>query len=136
MSGSARNRRGASSSGKTALALAAGSVWGGGGGRMAFDRVANAALADSESVVQGLLPGGKRQGAAWVALNPRRDDDPPGSFKVNLKTGKWAYFTRGGVVRGSDLVSLAACVTGADHRTAAIRLAEALAIDPFEGGRL
>jgi hypothetical protein len=101
-------------------------------GRIDFDRVSAAALHASDAVVKGLLPDGHREGAEWVARNPARSDHKPGSFKVNLTTGKWADFASGD--RGGDLVSLAALVTGLSQRDAAIRLAESLRVDPYEGG--
>ncbi len=102
-------------------------------GRIDFERLNAAALANAEAIVRGLLPEGRRQGREWVSRNPVRDDRRPGSFKVNLNTGKWGDFATGD--RGGDLTSLAAFVAGVDQRTAAIRLADALGISPFEGGR-
>lgn len=59
---------------------------------------------DAASVVPNWLPAGKRQGREWVATNPNRSDRSPGSFAVNLNTGKWADFASGD--KGGDLVSL------------------------------
>jgi hypothetical protein len=39
-----------------------------------------------------------------VALNPTRSDTKSGSFKINLKTGKWGDFATGD--RGGDLIAL------------------------------
>ena len=97
--------------------------------RIDFDRVNAAALRNADAVLRGLLPGGRRDGAEWVARNPRRDDRKPGSFKVNLLTGKWGDFAT--TDRGGDLVSLAAFVAGLPQREAAIRLAESLGVDPY-----
>lgn len=83
--------------------------------------------------MRGLLPAGRRDGAEWVARNPRREDRRPGSFKVNLESGKWGDFASGD--GGGDLVSLAAYVAALSQREAAIRLAETLGISPFEDGR-
>ena len=102
-------------------------------GRIDFERVKAAALANAERIIRGLLPDGRCEGAEWVARNPLRKDRRPGSFKVNLLTGKWGDFATGD--RGGDLVSLTAFVAGVDQRTAAIELAAALSIDPFVGGR-
>jgi len=99
------------------------------GRRIAFERVAAAALARAPDIVAALLPDGTRQGHEWVARNPLRSDHRPGSFKVNLGTGKWADFATGD--RGGDLVALAALVAGVDQRTAAIRLADRLGVDPW-----
>lgn len=97
--------------------------------RIDFDRVNDAALRSSEAVVRGLLPDGRRDGAEWVARNPLRDDRKPGSFKVNLVTGKWGDFATSD--RGGDLVSLTAFVAALPQREAAIRLAESLGVDPY-----
>lgn len=102
-------------------------------GRIDFDRVNAAALSSSDAVVRGLLPDGRREGHEWVARNPLRPDRKPGSFKINLQTGKWGDFATGD--RGGDLVSLAAYVAGLPQREAAIRLADSLGVDPFDGSR-
>lgn len=98
-------------------------------GRIDFDRVNEAALRNADAVVRGLLPDGRREGMEWVARNPLRNDRKPGSFKVNLVTGKWGDFATND--RGGDLVSLAAFVASLPQRDAAIRLAESLGVDPY-----
>lgn len=100
-------------------------------GRVDFAKVNAVSLSNAETVVRAMLPDGRREGAEWVARNPVRADHRPGSFKVNLTTGKWADFSSGD--RGGDLVSLVALVAALPQREAAIRLAETLGIDPFEG---
>lgn len=102
-------------------------------GLVDFSRVNDRALSVALAVVSGLLPDGRQEGAEWVARNPNRPDRKPGSFKANLISGKWSDFATGD--RGGDLVSLAAYVSGLPQRESAIRLAESLGIDPFEGGR-
>ncbi|MFI4933048.1 MAG: hypothetical protein ACHP7N_00350 [Caulobacterales bacterium] len=99
------------------------------GGLVDFGRVKGAALRNAEAVVRGLLPDGRREGAEWVARNPRRTDRRLGSFKVNLSSGKWGDFASGD--HGGDLVSLAAFVCALSQREAAVRLAESLGVDPF-----
>ncbi len=103
--------------------------------RVDFARVNDAAMRNPEAVVRAFLPDGRREGAELVARNPKRDDRRPGSFKVNLNTGKWADFAAEDGARGGDLVSLAAYVTGLNQRDAALSLAESLGVDPYEGGR-
>ena len=103
------------------------------GGLIDFDRVKAAALRNSLAVVSALLPDGSKSGQEWTARNPLRPDHRPGSFRVNLVTGKWSDFATGD--KGGDLVSLAAYVGSLSQREAAIRLAESLGVDPFEGGR-
>lgn len=50
------------------------------------------------------LPNGKREGDEWSAINPTRNDKNQGSFKINLKTGKWMDGSTGD--KGGDSVSL------------------------------
>ena len=95
-----------------------------------FERLGPLLLARSDQIVAGLLPGGWRDGPEWVVKNPTRADSKPGSFKINLTTGLWADFASGAA--GGDLVSLAAYVTGLSQRDAAIKLAGALGLDPFQ----
>jgi hypothetical protein len=98
-------------------------------GRIDFERVNRAALQNAEAVVRSFLPDGRREGAEWVARNPTRPDHRPGSLKCNLNTGKGADFATGD--RWGDLVGMAAYLQGLPQREAAIRLAEALGVNPF-----
>jgi len=54
----------------------------------------------------------------------RKGDRAPGSFAVNLITGKWSDFATGD--RGGDVVSLAAFLFNLSQGDAARRLAEML----------
>jgi len=98
--------------------------------KICFARIAIGARASAEAIVARWLPGGRRNGAEWVALNPTRGDAKPGSFKVNLKTGSWADFATGD--RGGDLVSLAAYLFRLKQADAARRVADMLGIDPYD----
>ena len=97
-----------------------------------FDAINAAALPFLHIIVGRWLPVGKRSGAEWVARNPTRADRRPGSFKVNLRTGRWADFAIG--AKGGDVISLAAHVFGLSQVEAARRIAALLAI-PAEGKR-
>ena len=99
--------------------------------RIDFVRVARAALAQAGMIVPRWLPGGRHEGHEWVARNPRRADRRLGSFKVNLRTGRWGDFATASDA-GGDLVSLAAYLFSLNQREAAERLAEMLGIDPYE----
>jgi hypothetical protein len=70
------------------------------------------------------LPDGQLVGNEWVARNPRRNDRRPGSFKINIKTGRWADFATGDA--GGDVISLAAYLSGLSQREAALQLAQML----------
>lgn len=100
--------------------------------RIAFQRIAAAALNNADAIVARWLPGGKREGAEWTALNPRRNDRGRGSFKVNLRTGRWGDFALGPNDRGGDLVSLAGYLFNLRQAEAALRVADMLGIDPYE----
>ncbi|MBK1656035.1 DUF927 domain-containing protein [Allochromatium vinosum] len=87
------------------------------------------ALAAAEAICRHWLPEGKRQGHEWVSTNPTRTDKTPGSFSVNLDTGKWADFATDD--KGGDLVSLVAYLESADSQVEAARtLAEWLGCAP------
>jgi hypothetical protein len=91
-----------------------------------FQAVNAAALGYLPSLLRQWCPNGQRRGAEYVALNPTRPDMSPGSFSVNLETGKWADFAVGD--RGGDVVSLAAYIFGKSQVEAARDLAEALGV--------
>jgi hypothetical protein len=92
----------------------------------AFAAVNQAALAMWPLLLRRWLPDGRRVGHEWVALNPKRADRRPGSFCVNLTTGRWADFATGD--RGGDPVSLAAYLAGIGQGEAARRLAGILGL--------
>lgn len=100
------------------------------GRRIAFRRIADAAAARTELIVFRWLPDGRREGAEWVALNPTRADSRKGSFKVNLKSGRWGDFATDD--RGGDLISLAAYLFRLNNGEAALKIAEMLGINPHD----
>jgi hypothetical protein len=91
-----------------------------------FARINMAALPALPALCARWLPGGKRVGREYIALNPTRADKRARSFKVNLQTGRWADFATGD--KGSDAVSLAAYLFGLRQSEAADRLAGTLGI--------
>lgn len=98
--------------------------------RIDFDAINTAALNDLPALLARWLPGGRIDGDEWVALNPRRADRRLGSFKINLRTGRWADFaTADG---GGDVVSLAAYLAGCGQAEAARRLAAMLGIPGYD----
>jgi hypothetical protein len=92
-----------------------------------FDRINAEALVCLEAVCRRLLPDGRRSGREYVALNPRRGDRHPGSFKINLKSGVWADFATDD--RGGDPVSLIAFIEDCKQGEAALMLARMLGLD-------
>jgi hypothetical protein len=64
--------------------------------------VAANALAHAKTLLSHWLEG-KFEGDEFVALNPSRDDGKPGSFKINVKSGRWSDFATG--ESGGDIVS-------------------------------
>lgn len=99
---------------------------------MNFDHVKAAALANIEAVLNHWAPGGKRQGREYLPLNPRRSDQKPGSFSINLDCGAWADFAAD--ARGGDLISLVAYLDDVKQGEAAERLAAFLGTKPNESG--
>jgi hypothetical protein len=100
--------------------------------RIDFETIATTARRHTRALCTRILPGGKVLGNEYVALNPKRGDRCPGSFKVNLRTGKWADFATG--ERGGDLIALVAWRYDLLQGEAAKRLASLLSI-PFETSR-
>ena len=99
------------------------------GRRTDFGAVNAAALASLPALCARWFPDGRRRGQEWIARNPKRADRRPGSFKVNLETGRWADFALPDA-RGGDPVSLAAYLAGSSQAEAAARLAEMLGVRP------
>jgi len=101
-----------------------------------FAAIAAAALSQAESLVAEWLPGGRKEGAEWKALNPTRADGKIGSFSVNLITGAWGDFACDD--KGGDLVSLYAYLFHyGDQGKAAVELADrfGITLPPLEKGR-
>jgi putative DNA primase/helicase len=89
-----------------------------------FAAINTAALRNGRSLIENLIPGGKFRSLEYVVRNPRRDDQRPGSFSVNYRTGIWKDFASGD--GGSDLVSLVAYLRGSNQGDAARELANKL----------
>ena len=89
----------------------------------AINRVALERLSD---ILRRWLPDGRIEGVEYVARNPTRYDRRPGSFKINLKNGRWADFATGD--RGGDIVSLAAYLEGCSQSEAARLIATMLRV--------
>ncbi len=69
-----------------------------------FADINKAALSALPALVARWLPGGRTVGSGYVVRNPRRTDHKAGSFKINLRTGRWADFAMG--ERGGDYAYL------------------------------
>lgn len=95
-------------------------------GPVDFAAVNRAALARLADLVRRWLPDGRQRGEEWIARNPRRADRRPGSFKINLATGRWADFAIGAA--GGDPVSLAAYLADIGQAEAARNLADMLGL--------
>jgi hypothetical protein len=95
-------------------------------GRLDFPAISRAALASLPALLRRWLPDGRLVGREYEARNPTRADRRPGSFRVNVSTGKWADFATGDV--GGDVVSLAAYLSGTGQAEAACALADMLGL--------
>jgi hypothetical protein len=89
-----------------------------------YSAVNRAALLALPDLLARWLPDGRRRGNEWIARNPTRADRRPGSFKINLLSGRWADFATGDA--GGDLVALAAYLAGISQSEARYRLARML----------
>lgn len=68
------------------------------------------------------LPSGRVERGEYVAFNPNRIDNRLGSFRINLRTGRWADFSKG--PSGGDPISLYAFIRGLRQIDAARELAK------------
>lgn len=96
-----------------------------------FAHINAAALPRLPAICSRLLPDGRREGTEWVAKNPTRLDRRAGSFKINLKSGRWADFATDD--RGGDPVSLVAYITKTPQTEAARLLSRMLGIETMGG---
>lgn len=96
-------------------------------------RIAEAALGAAEGLLADWLPDGTRKGNEYWPTNPVRGDRKPGSFSINITTGKWHDFASGD--KGGDLVSLLAYLNGCKQIDAARMIAQQLGIH-FNSGHL
>jgi len=68
------------------------------------------------------LPDERQVNREWVALNLTRSDRRPGSFRINMDTGKWADFATRDA--GGDVISLYAYLFNLFQTQAARHLAK------------
>lgn len=94
------------------------------GGRIDFDAINRDALVNLTALLRRWLPDGRLVGREYQARNPTRADRRPGSFKVNVTTGKWSDFATSD--KGGDVISLAAYLSGTGQAEAARALADML----------
>ena len=85
-----------------------------------FADIAWRSLSCSAEILRCYVPQGRIEGHEYTALNPKRSDQSMGSFKINLKTGRWADFATGD--RGGDLISLVAYITDQTQLAAALEI--------------
>ena|SRR5262249_45391678 len=95
-------------------------------GRVDFAAVNRAAMRTLPRLLGRWLPGGRTRGDEYVALNPTREDHHLGSFRINIKTGRWADFATGD--SGGDPISLFAYLHGLEQIEAARRVAAMLGV--------
>lgn len=101
-----------------------------------FKQIASAALDSIERLLNAWLPGGKREGHEFKALNPNRADQRVGSFSINLSNGRWADFADSDTAaKGGDLISLYGYLHGLDPLDAAIEVAEQVGIHIEKSGK-
>ena len=94
--------------------------------RIDFDQVRTLALRNALAICRRVLPGGRVVGGEYEVRNPKRPDRSPGSFRVNLRTGRWADFATGD--RGGDLIALVAWRFDVTQLEAARRLSSLLSL--------
>ena len=96
------------------------------GQRIDFAAVNRAALAALPALLRRWLPDGRQVGREYLARHPLRADRRSGSFKINVRTGRWADFATGDA--GGDVISLCAYLAGIGQAEAARSLADMLRV--------
>ena len=91
-----------------------------------FPAINRAALARLPTLLRRWLPDGRLVGHEYTARNPKRADRRPGSFRINVTSGRWADFATGD--KGGDVVSLAAYLSGRGQAEAARALGDMLGV--------
>ena len=98
--------------------------------RLDFPTINRAGLASLPALLRRWLPDGRLAGREYEARNPKRADRRPGSFRINVNSGRWADFATGD--KGGDVVSLAAYLSGAGQAEAARALGDMLGVRRHE----
>ncbi len=96
------------------------------GRRLDFQAINRAALDSLPALLRSWLPDGHLVGREYTARNPRRADRRPGSFRINVNSGRWADFACD--AKGGDVVSLAAYLSGTGQAEAARALVNMLGL--------
>jgi hypothetical protein len=91
-----------------------------------FSEINRAALPALPAILRRILPDGKAIAGEYVAKNPTRADRRAGSFKINMRSGRWSDFATGDT--GGDVVSLVAYVENRSQGDAARLLASMLGL--------
>ncbi|NDF11811.1 MAG: hypothetical protein EB060_03215 [Proteobacteria bacterium] len=94
--------------------------------KLDFHSINNAAVANIYIVIAHLGLQGRTQGNWFTALNPKRDDKKPGSFVINLRTGKWKDYALADAY--GDLIALVAYIKDYSQKHAAEELARILGV--------
>jgi hypothetical protein len=97
-----------------------------------FCHINRAALPVLPLLLERWVPGGRKVGQEYVVRNPTRGDKSPGSFRINLVSGRWADFATGDA--GGDVIALAAYLHDLSQLEAATHLADMLGIASQEIG--
>jgi hypothetical protein len=94
--------------------------------RIDFKAINQAALPVLPALLRRWLPGGQLRSTEYVVRNPKRSDRTPGSFSINVRTGKWADFATDD--KGGDVISLFAYLFDLSQLQAARELAKTLGV--------
>lgn len=85
-----------------------------------FEEINSACIAQSQTLLDRWLPGGKFIEGEYCPLNPTRSDKTPGSFRIDPHSGSWIDFATND--KGKDYVSLYAYLTNQKQGDAAKEL--------------
>ena len=89
-----------------------------------FRRIAEIALPCLAEILDHLQVKHRRAGPEIEMINPTRDDRQFGSFRISMRSGRWADFATGDT--GGDVVSLVAYLCSSRQIDAARRISSLL----------
>ncbi len=92
-----------------------------------FDTIRMVAGQYALAICKRILPGGKVINNEYVVKNPKRQDRTEGSFKINVRSGRWSDFATGDA--GGDLIALVAWRYDLSQLEAAKHLASFLSLE-------
>lgn len=92
-----------------------------------YKAIKEQARINSHALLRQWLPNGVIKAHEYIALNPTRNDQHLGSFRINMRSGQWADFATSD--RGGDLIALLAYLDHSTQSQAARKISSLLGLE-------